>query len=158
MGLKIDMEKVYDKIKQPFLKKVLANFGFLEIWIQWVMQCVITASFSVLINGSPLGFFKPQRGLRQCDPLSPFLFLLASEVLSKLIEREVISNKINGFKLVRDLTPITHLQFANNLFIFAQANMEDMNQIKACLDTFEKWSRQKVIFFKSVIIFNKNIS
>ena len=125
---------------------MLANFGFLEIWIQWVMQCVITASFSILINGSPLGFFKPQRWLRQDDPLSPFLFLLALEVLSKLIEREVISNKINGFKLVRDLTPITHLQFADDLFIFAQANMENMNQIKACLDTFEKWSRKSNFF------------
>ena len=63
MGLKIDMEG-YDRIECPFLKKVLAKFGFLKIWIQWVMQCVTTTSFSVLINGSPFGFFKSQRGLR----------------------------------------------------------------------------------------------
>ena len=91
------------------------------------MQCVTTTSFSVLINESPFGHFKPQRGLRQGDPLSPFLFVLASEVLSKLIEREAASNKINGFKLVRDLAPITHLQFVDDLFIFAQANEENMN-------------------------------
>ena len=79
-------------------------------------------------------------------------------MLSKLIEREAVSNKINGFKLARDLAPITHLQFADDLFIFAQANEENMNQIKICLDTFEKWSGQKVNFFKSVIIFSKNMS
>ena len=61
IGLKIDMEKAYDKIEWPFLKKVMINFGFPQIWIQWVMQCVTTTSFSVLINGSPFGHFKPQR-------------------------------------------------------------------------------------------------
>ena len=123
-----------------------------------MMQCVTTTSFSVLINGSPFGPFKPQRGLRQGDPLSPFLFVLASKVLSKLIEREAVSNKITGFKLARDLIPITHLQFADDLFIFAQANEENMNQIKVCLDTFEKWSGQKVNFFKFVIMLSKNMS
>ena len=127
IGLKIDIETAYDKIEWSFLKMVMTNFGFPQIWIQWVMQCVTTTSFSILIHGSPFGHFKPQRGLRQGDPLSPFLFVLAFEVLSKLIEREAASNKINGFKLARDLAPITHLQFANDLFIFAQANEENMN-------------------------------
>ena len=58
---------------------------------------------------------------------------------------------------MRDLTPITHLKFADDLFIFAQANMENMNRIKICLDTFEKWQGQKVNFFKFVIIFSKNM-
>ena len=158
MGLKIDMEKAYDRIEWSFLRMVMTNFGFPQIWIQWMMQCVTTTSFSVLINGSPFGHFKPQRGLRQGDPFSPFLFVLTSEVLSKLIEREATSNKINGYKLARDLAPITHLQFADDLFIFVQANEENMNQIKVCLETFEKWSGQKVNFFKSVIIFSKNMS
>ena len=158
MGLKIDIETAYDKIEWSFLKMVMTNFGFPQIWIQWMMQCVTTTSFSVLINGSPFRHFKPQRGLRQGDPLSHFLFVLAYEVLSKLIEREAVSNKINGFKLARDLAHITHLQFADDLFIFVQANEENMNQIKVCLETFEKWSGQKVNFFKSVIIFSKNMS
>ena len=127
IGLKIDIETAYDKIEWSFLKMVMTNFGFPQIWIQWVMQCVTTTSFSILIHGSPFGHFKPQRGLRQGDPLSPFLFVLAFEVLSKLMEREAASNKINGIKLARDLAPITHLQFANDLFIFAQANEENMN-------------------------------
>ena len=101
---------------------------------------------------------KPKRGLRQGDPLSPFLFILATEVLARLIEREAVNNKINGYKLALDLMPITHLQFADDLFIFAQANVENMGSIKACLDTYSNWSGQKVNFGKSVIIFSKNVN
>ena len=141
MGLKIDMEKAYDRLEWCFLEKVLQAFGFPSIWIQWVMQCVTTTSFSILINGSPFSFFKPNRGVRQEDPLSPFLFVLATEVLSRLIEREVSNNKIIGYKLALDLMPITHLQFADDLFLFAQANEENIESIKACLETFAGWSR-----------------
>ena len=123
-----------------------------------MMQCVTTPSFSILLNSSPFSFFKPKRGLRQGDPLSPFLFILAAEVLARLIEREVVNNKINGYKLALDLMPITHLQFADDLFIFAQADVENMGSIKACLDTYSDWSGQKVNFGKSVIIFSKNVN
>jgi len=120
------------------------------------MQCVSTTSFSILINGSPYGFFKSQRGVRQGDPLSPFLFVLAAEVLARLIEREAYSNGIKGFKLARDLMPITHLQFADDLFTFAFDNEENLEKIKYYLEIFSEWSGQKVNFTKSVIIFNKN--
>ena len=94
--------------------------------------------------------------MRQSDPFSPFLFVLAREVLARLIEREALYNGIKGFKLVRDLTPITHLQFANDLFIFAQVNEENLDRIKYCLDVFSSWSGQKIIFFKSFIIYSRN--
>ena len=85
------------------------------------MQCVTTTSLSILINGSPYSFFKPKRGLRQGDPLSSFLFILTAEILARLIKREEANNKIIGYKQALDLTPITHLQFTDDLFIFAQA-------------------------------------
>ena len=87
--------------------------------IQWVMQCVTTPSFFILINGSPYDFFSPERGIRQGNPLSLFLFILAVEVLARLINREASQHKIKGFQLALDLLPITHLLFANDLFIFA---------------------------------------
>ena len=120
------------------------------------MQCVSTTSSSILINGSPYGFFKSQKGVRQGDPLPPFLFVLVAEVLARLIEREAYSNGIKGFKLARDLMPITHLQFADDLFIFAFDNEENLEKIKYCLETFFECSGQKVNFTKLVIIFSKN--
>lgn len=122
MGIKIDMEKAYDRVKWKFLARVMKCFGFPNTWIHWVMQCVTTTSFSVLINGCPFGFFQTSEGLRQGDPLSPFLFVLVSEVLARLIDREACSNNTKRFKLAKDLTPITHLQFADDLLLFAQAN------------------------------------
>ena len=139
MALKIDMEKAYDRLEWGFIEKVLHCFGFPDTWIQWVML-VSTTSFSILINESSFGFIRPQRGVRQGDPLSPFLFVLAREVLARLIEREALCNGIKGFKLARDLTPITHLQFADDLFIFAQVNEENLQRIKYCLDVFSSWS------------------
>ena len=96
MGLKIDMEKAYDRLEWCFLEKVLRGFGFPSIWIQWVMQCVTTTTFSILLNGNPFSFFKPKRELRQGDPLSPFLFILAAKFLARLIKRETVNNKIIG--------------------------------------------------------------
>ena len=136
MGLKIDMEKAYDRLEWNFLLSVLKCFGFPSIWIQWVMRCVTTPSFSILINGNPYGFFKPGRGIHQGDPLSPFLFVLATEVLARLINKEACQHKIKGFKLAPHLVPITHLQFADDPFIFAQANDENMERIKAILETY----------------------
>lgn len=118
LALKIDTEKAYDRLEWNFLEKVLQCFRFPSIWIQWAMQCVSTTSFSILINGSSFGFFKPQRGVRQGDPLFPFLFVLAAEVLAQLIEKEATCNGIKGYKLTRDLIPITHLKFADDLFYF----------------------------------------
>ena len=90
------------------------------------MQCVSTTSFSILINRSPFEFIRSQRGVRQGDPLSPFLFVLAGMVLARLIERETLCNGIKGFKLARDLTRIAHMQLADDLFNFAQANEENL--------------------------------
>ncbi|XP_016206246.1 uncharacterized protein LOC107646584 [Arachis ipaensis] len=87
--IKLDFQKVYDRVKWNFVDIVLQKMGFGRKWREWVMECVGTTSISVLVNGSPTKPFKIERGLRQGDPLSPFLFVLVVDVLHRMIGEAV---------------------------------------------------------------------
>lgn len=94
--LKLDLLKSFDRFNWCFLLRILRAFGFGDNFIQIIEQCVSTPNFSVLINGSASSFFYGSRGIRQGDPLSPFLFILISEALSRIIWREVRNGNIMG--------------------------------------------------------------
>ncbi|KAL5577737.1 hypothetical protein UlMin_019436 [Ulmus minor] len=89
MRLKIDLQKAYDRLSWQFLEAVLKAFGFHPHWIHWVITCYSSVKMTLLLNGAPFGSFKPKRGLRQGDPMSPYLFVLCMEVLSRLINKKV---------------------------------------------------------------------
>lgn len=99
VAIKVDFNKAYDRVDWNFLKALLVKMGFHSQWIQWVVECVTTVSFSVLVNGAKRISFKPHRGLRQGDPLSPYLFILVLDVLSKLIDRSVHNGKLTGLRI-----------------------------------------------------------
>ena len=86
---KLDIKKAYDHLNWNFLLGVMEKMGFGRKWLNWIKWCISTATFSVLVNGTPTGFFRSSRGLRQGDPLFPYLFVLRMEAFSCLIDRAV---------------------------------------------------------------------
>jgi hypothetical protein len=88
----------------------------------------------VLLNGSPFGLFSPKRGFRKGDPLSPFLFIIGSKALSRLLY-----NSLRGFRIARSCTPLNHLLFADDLVIFSSAISGEAAMIQTCLDKYISW-------------------
>ena len=109
---KLDIQKAYDHSNWIFLLLMMQRMGFGAKWIRWVKFCISTVKFSNLVNRNPSGFLPSQRELRQDDPLSPFIFILAMEVLSNLIHTAKMKHWIRGFKVhnsAQNGLEITHL-------------------------------------------------
>ncbi|GJW03272.1 aspartic peptidase [Tanacetum coccineum] len=132
-AFKIDIQKAYDTVDWRFLGCVLACFGFHSRMIKWIMACVTSTSFSLTINGDIHGYFKGKRGLRQGDPLSPYLFTLVMEVLTLMINRRV--NLSNGFRYHKHCEELhlVNVCFADDLFIFARGDVESAHVIMEAL-------------------------
>jgi hypothetical protein len=157
MAVKIDMEKAFDCMEWNFILTILTALGFHSTWINWIRICITSPSFSILINGSPFGLFNPERGLRQGDPISPFLFILGTEVLSRLLLCHESQELVKGIKIARNCSSITHLLFADDLILFAKATSSEATLLKSILDRYCQWSGQAVNTSKSSIYFSKNI-
>jgi hypothetical protein len=119
---KLDLSKAYDRVDWSFLESTMHKMGFSRRWVQWIMTCVTTVRYSVKFNGTLLEAFSPTRGLRQGDPLSPFLFLLFADGLSALLKHEVDQNNISGIKVCRRAPGISHLLFADDTLLFFRAD------------------------------------
>jgi hypothetical protein len=156
MFLKMDMENVFDKMEWNLILVIMQYLGFHATWIHRIKACISTTLFSILLSGSPYGLFAPKRGLRQGDPLSPFLFILGLEVFSRLLLKEERFGNIKGMKIARNSPAINHLLFADDLLIFGKATLLEASSIKSCLDKYCTWSGQTVNAYKSSIIFSKN--
>ena len=120
------------------------------------MACVTTVSFEVLINGGKLDQFKLGRGVRQGDPLSPYLFILAQKVLSRLLDWEFHFKKISGVKANLNGPAITHVMYVDDIVLFSKATRMEAKAINECLDMYCKWSGQYINKSKSGIYFSKH--
>jgi len=157
VAIKLDMEKAYDRIEWDFLLQCLTHMGFHPIWINWIRECITSVSYSILVNNEPSGYFKPTRGLRQGDPLSPYLFLICMDVLAKrLALRAQNSQSGIGIKLAPRAERIPCLFFADDSLLFCKATAQTAYHLKSILETFCHQSGQLINLHKSVIVFSKN--
>ncbi|WJX67033.1 hypothetical protein P8452_51532 [Trifolium repens] len=150
--LKVDFEKAYDSVDWSFLDYMLGRFGFCDQWRKWIRTCVFSGSMSILVNGSPTEEINIQRGLKQGDPLAPFLFLLVAEGLGGLLRKAVELNRFKGFRVGRRGVVISHLQYADDTLCIGEATLENLWALKAILRGFEMVSGLKVNFWKSNIL------
>ena len=158
MLLKLDLEKAYDRIRWDFLEDTLKAAGLSEVWTRWIMNCVSGPSMNLLWNGERTGSFQPRRGLRQGDPLSPYLFVLCMERLCHMIDLSTASKKWKPISISRGGPKLSHICFADDLILFAEASVSQIRIIRGILETFCQASGQKISLEKSKIFFSKNVS
>ncbi|GAU25945.1 hypothetical protein TSUD_16830 [Trifolium subterraneum] len=109
LALKIDISKAYDKVDWGFLRGIMTRMRFTDVWVRWVMMCVSSVNYSVLMNSDRVGPISPGRGLRQGDPLSPYLFILVTECLTALIHQAVGRGDLHGVRICRGAPEVSHL-------------------------------------------------
>jgi hypothetical protein len=147
---KMDLEKAYDHVNWDFLLYVLKRCGSRRKWCSWITHCISYMRFTVLVNGSPNGFFSSSCGLRQGDHLSPLLFVLVMEALSRMISAAVNGGLLEGFKVGN--ATFSHLLFADDTLIFYNACPSQLGYLRSLFLLFEATSGLKVNLAKSELI------
>lgn len=125
MAIKIDLAKAYDRVEWGILSKVMSYIGFNEKFIELIMECVTIARYSLLFNGSPFGYFKSERGLRQGDPLSLALFTIFSDILSQMLAKAEADGSISGVKVTHTSPKVTHLMYADDVVIYEKTTTQE---------------------------------
>ncbi|KAL2252578.1 UNVERIFIED_CONTAM: hypothetical protein Sindi_0052500, partial [Sesamum indicum] len=151
-ALKVDIQKVYDTFEWDFVMAVLELNGFQPIFIRWIVECVSTPSFSMGMNGKPHGFFSGARGLRQGDPLLPYLFVLIMEVLHLHFLQMIEQDRQFAYNWKCEASRVFQLGFADNLFLLYRADNGSLEVFKRGLEQFAEWLGLRINLQKSHLI------
>ena len=146
-------QKAYDRVSWDFIHTVLLHLGFNEVYSNWVLYCISSVTFEILVNGGKTDKFKPSRGLRQGDPLSPYLLILGQEILSRMLDHELRQSNIKGIKTSKSGPTITHVMYANDIVLFSKTTKKDAETISKILEKYSLWSGQLVNRSKLGIFF-----
>lgn len=122
VAVKVDLNKAYDRICWDFLFQVMERMGFSAVWINWIKECASTVKYSINANGEQICNVIPSRGIRQGDPISPYLFLIAANVLSIMINKAVSNKSLVGVRMRKKCPMVSHLLFADDSLIFLEAD------------------------------------
>jgi len=158
VGIKLDIAKAYDTLEWDFIEGTLTAMGFPPLMVSTIMNSIRSVSFSIMINGQPTEQFSPERGIRQGDPLSPYLFILCAEVLSGLITQSKNQGHLHGINIATDAPCITHLLYADDSLLFCKARPEEALTISNILTHYQNMSGQMVNLHKSDMVFSPNVT
>ncbi|GJV99319.1 RNA-directed DNA polymerase, eukaryota [Tanacetum coccineum] len=151
MVFKVDFEKAYDSVRWDFLDVVMKKFGFGERWCNWIQKCLQSSRGSVLVNGSPTQEFQFYKGLKQGDPLSPFLFILVMESLHTSFQRVVDVGLFKGIKLSPTMH-MSHLFYADDAIFMGQWNQSNIDTLIRVLDVIYRASGIRINISKSKLL------
>ncbi|KAL2235687.1 UNVERIFIED_CONTAM: hypothetical protein Sindi_1300900 [Sesamum indicum] len=154
-ALKLDIRKAYDIVDWDFLIAVFEMFGFPITFVKWT--CVTTPSFSVGLNGKPHGFFRGPRGLRQGEPLLPYLFVLVMEVLHLGFLQLIDQEELFSYHWKCEAARIFQLGFADDVILFCRVDMDSLRIFKEGLDRFAEWSSLRLNVQKSHLIISRSV-
>ena len=155
VAIKIDIAKAFDTLDWGFSLKVLHSFGFSHTFIGWIRTILHSARMSILINGSPCGYFTCKRGVRQGDPLSPILFCLAEEVLSRSLIMAANSGALHLMAGPRGVLMPTHSLYADDIMLFCRADKRNLKQVLKILQSYGQVSGQIMNCAKSKVYFGQ---
>ncbi|KAL0336264.1 UNVERIFIED_CONTAM: putative mitochondrial protein [Sesamum radiatum] len=157
VALKLDMSKAYDRVEWPFLRYILLKLGFESRFVHLIMLLVTTVSYSLTLNGEHFGYFRPERGIRQGDPLSPYLFIFVAEAFSCMLQEAERRGGVQGVAVCAAAPKISHLLFADDTLLFCKVKGEKIEEIQHILTIYERASRQVVNFSKSNMVMSGRI-
>nr|KYP51130.1 Transposon TX1 uncharacterized [Cajanus cajan] len=158
LALKIDLEKAYDRVRWDFLESTLLQFGFPPVTIQLIMWGLKNSTISLLWNGSTLPPFAPSRGLRQGDPLSPYLFVFCMERLALRISEMLQKGQWKPIQLSPGGLLLSHLLFADDILLFCQASEGQAHLVASILGEFSRSLGLKVNLNKSKFVSSRRVS
>jgi hypothetical protein len=152
VALKLDFEKAFDKVDHSFILSVLQAKGFGPLWCKWIKQILESGSSSVLLNGIPGISFSCRRGVRQGDPLSPLLFVLAADVLQSLVNDAMNHGLLSRPIPLQSSPCFPILQYADDTLIILQADEQQLSHLQTILQDFGNVSGLRVNYSKSNLI------
>uniref|UniRef100_A0A803QCK5 Reverse transcriptase domain-containing protein n=1 Tax=Cannabis sativa TaxID=3483 RepID=A0A803QCK5_CANSA len=158
MAIKLNMSKAYDQVEWSFIENMLILMGFDQHWVHLIMFCVTTVSYNITHGGHSMGPITPSRGLRQGDPLSPYLFLICAKGLLLLLKHYERHHWLTGCRVARGAPMVSHMLFADDSYVFCKANENEAQNVLRLLHRYELASGQQVNFAKSSVFFSNNIT
>lgn len=153
---KLDLAKAYERLSWPFIRMVLTRMNFLDLFINIIMECILSISYSLLLNGHKVQSFHPSRGLRQGDPLSPYIFIIAMNTLSAALHLAEYNDELEGVQFAIRGPWVSHLMYVDDIVLFLKVSHDSCEANKETLDDFFKASGLSLNHMKSSVIFSPN--